>query len=102
MTGDGGCEAITGAWRRGRLSLQELWLRYVALGGDAAPLELEAFLLGLMRLDDYQHDILAHALNERLDELGLPRDVPYVAPWSPIPRPTEPGEQPESSPGPGS
>ena len=86
MTGDRRHAALTGACRRGQLDVAQLWFRYIALGGDADPLELEAYLLGLMPLDDYQYDILAHALNERLAELGLPRDVPYTRP--------EPGDQP--------
>ena len=80
MTGDLPREAITAACRRGQLDLEQLWFRYVALGGNAAPLELEAYTVGLMPLDDHQYDILAHALNERLAELGLPRDVPYARP----------------------
>ena len=80
MTGDPRREALIAACRRGGLDLEDLWFRYVGLGGDAAPLELEAYLADLMPLDDHQYDILAHALNERLGELGLPRDVPYTRP----------------------
>ncbi len=95
MTGDRGRTALTDACRRGQLDLQQLWLRFIALGGDADPLELEAYLLGLMPLDDYQNDILAHTLNERLAELGLPRDVPYTRSRCAgrLP-PADPGEQP--------
>ncbi len=82
MTGDRRREAIHAACRRAQLDLEQLWFRYVALGGDAAPLELEAYLVGLMPLDGYQYDILVHALNERLGELGMPRDVPYARHWS--------------------
>ena len=78
MTGDRRREAIQAACRRAQLDLEQLWFRYVALGGDAAPLEFEAHLADLVPLDDQQHDILVHALNERLGELGLPRDVAYV------------------------
>ncbi len=81
MTGDRQREAVTSACRRGQLDLQELWFRYISLGGDAAPLELEAYLVGLMPLDDYQYDMLAQALNERLEELDLPGDVPYRRSW---------------------
>jgi hypothetical protein len=44
----------------------ELWLTYFALTGDAAPLEVEAYLQGLMPLPDAQQDILAEALRECL------------------------------------
>ena len=93
MTGDRRRAALTGACRRGQLDVQQLWFRYVALGGDADPLDIEAYLLGLMPVDDSQYDILAHALNERLGELGLPRDVPYTRPWPGRPRPAGPGDQ---------
>ena len=92
MTGDRGRAALNDACRRGQLDVAQLWFRFTALGGDADPLELEAYLLGLMPLDDYQYDILAHALNERLAELGLPRDVPYTRPWPAPPRPAGPGD----------
>ena len=100
MTGDQRRGPLTDACRRGQLDVAQLWFRFIALGGDADPLELEAYLLGLMPLDDYQYDILAHALNERLAELGLPRDVPYTRPWLGRPPPAESGEQPAGPPEP--
>lgn len=66
-------EAFTGA----KLTVEELWLRYFALGGDAGKVEIEAYLAGLMPLASLQHNILAHAINERLDEMGPPRRAPY-------------------------
>lgn len=101
MSGDRRRDALTDACRRGQLDVAQLWFRFIALGGDADPLELEAYLLGLMPLDDYQYDILAHALNERLAELGLARDVPYTGPCcSGRPPPAESGEQPAGPPEP--
>jgi len=66
-------EAFAGS----KLTVEELWLRYFALGGDAGKVEVEAYLAGLMPLSSLQHNILAHAVNERLDELG-PRRAPYL------------------------
>ena len=66
-------EAFQGA----KLTIEELWLRYFALGGDAGKVEVEAYLSGLMPLQSLQHNILAHAINERLDEIGPPRRAPY-------------------------
>jgi putative methionine-R-sulfoxide reductase with GAF domain len=60
--------------RRGQLDLQQLWLRYVALGGNAGPLELEAYLTGLLPLDPYDEAVLAQAVKERLAELQPPPD----------------------------
>ena len=68
--------ALTEAFRGAELTVEELWLRYFALGGDAGKVEVEAYVSGLMPLPSLQHNILAHAINERLDELG-PRRAPY-------------------------
>ncbi|WP_410574283.1 PP2C family protein-serine/threonine phosphatase [Amycolatopsis sp. cmx-4-61] len=62
------------------LTLEQLWMRYFALGGDVDLFELDAYLNGAMPLPGVQRDMLAHAVNERLDEL-LGRDrVPYSRP----------------------
>lgn len=100
MTADRQREAVTSACHRGQLDLQELWFRYISLGGDAAPLELEAYLVGLMPLDDHQYDMLAQALNERLAELDLPGDVPYRRSWVHCRMPpTDPGDHHGGAPG---
>jgi hypothetical protein len=80
MTTDREHDAVDAARRRARLDLRQLWLRYVALGGDAGPMELEAYLAGLMPLDDYQHTVLAHAINEALGDLGEPARLAYRRP----------------------
>lgn len=64
------------AYSRAELTLEELWTRYFALGGDAGVLELEAYLEGLLALPATQRDIVAVAVNERLDEL-IGQRVPY-------------------------
>ena len=55
---------------RAGLDLEELWLRYVALGGNADPMEVDGYLHGLVLLTPGEHNVLACAVNERLDELG--------------------------------
>ncbi|MFE2123540.1 hypothetical protein ACFW9U_23135 [Rhodococcus aetherivorans] len=65
------------ALRAAGLEVEELWLRYFALGGEAGRVEIEAYLNGLLPLPALQHDLLAHAINERLDELAPPR-APYA------------------------
>ena len=64
--------------RHADVSIEELWLRYFTLGGQAGQFEVEAYIHGAMALPALQRDVLAHALNERLDELysGAPR-APY-------------------------
>ncbi len=59
------------------LTLEQLWLRYFTLGGEAGPVEIEAYLAGLLPLPLLQGDLLAHAVNEHLDELLAARRVPY-------------------------
>lgn len=58
------------------LTVGQLWVRYFALGGDAGEIEVDAYLNGAMAPPGIQHDMLAHAINERLDELTPPR-APY-------------------------
>jgi hypothetical protein len=60
------------------LSVSELWLRYFALGGDAGEIEVDAYLNGAIAFPAMQHDLLAQAINERLDEMAPPR-APYSA-----------------------
>jgi hypothetical protein len=72
--------SLLGAFRDAKLTLEQLWLRYFALGGDAALIEVEGYLQGLLPLPALQHDMLAHALNERLDVLASSRRAPYAHP----------------------
>jgi hypothetical protein len=66
------------AFDAAELSVDALWLRYFALGGDAGRFEIDAYLNGAIALPPMQHDLLAHAINERLDEITPPR-APYSA-----------------------
>ena len=43
------------------------------------PVELEALLYGALTATDHNHDLIAHALNERFVELGGNHPVPYSA-----------------------
>jgi hypothetical protein len=60
------------------LSQGELWLRYFELGGMSTGFELEAFLFGVLLPTDHDHDVIAHALNERFSELGGDHPVAYL------------------------
>jgi hypothetical protein len=64
------------------LTVSELWLRYFSLGGEAGEMEVDAYLNGAIAMPALQHDVLAHAINERLDELEPPR-APYSSDFSP-------------------
>ncbi|MFW3172795.1 PP2C family protein-serine/threonine phosphatase [Geodermatophilus sp. CPCC 206100] len=72
--------AVWAAFEAADLTPEQLWTRYFALGGTADLLELEAHLEGLLRLPDGERTVLAHALNERLDELVAERRLPYSSP----------------------
>jgi hypothetical protein len=53
-------------------------MRYFGLGGMSSTLEVEAFLHGALVPSVHDHDLLAHALNERFVELGGNHPVPYL------------------------
>jgi hypothetical protein len=54
---------------RGELTVQDLWLRYLALGGDHDAFDIDGYLQGLLQLEPHQEHVLAVALNERLEEV---------------------------------
>ena len=56
----------------------ELWLRYFELGGMSTALLVEAFLYGALEPSTHDHDVIAHALNERFVELGGNHPVAYA------------------------
>jgi hypothetical protein len=70
------------------MTFEELWIRELELGGVAGILEVEAYVLGLLAPDSYQHDLLAQALNEWSLERGGDHPVGY---W-PAPRASGAGE----------
>jgi hypothetical protein len=59
---------------------QQLWVAYLAVGGTGDAFEIDAFLQGLAPLTPGQQDALAAAVNERLVELYLAAQVPYLHP----------------------
>jgi hypothetical protein len=63
--------------RKAGLSHGELWLRYFELGGMSTGFELEAFLYGILSPSTHDHDVIAHAINERFSELGGNHPVDY-------------------------
>jgi hypothetical protein len=65
---------------RAGLTVQDLWLRYLALGGTGDVFELDGYLRGLMPLETFQQDVLAQALNEALDDAYRAHYVPLSTP----------------------
>ncbi|RSM63502.1 serine/threonine-protein phosphatase [Amycolatopsis sp. WAC 01376] len=68
---------VAACFARTGLTVEQLWLRYFALGGDVSEVELDAFLQGVLPLPRIQRDMVTHAVNERLDELSGVRRAPY-------------------------
>ncbi len=62
------------------LSAPELWRRYVELGGMSTSDEVESILRLEVLPTAHDHDVLAHALNERFTELGGNHPVRYAEP----------------------
>ena len=67
-------------------TVQQLWVGYLTVGGSHDVFDIEAYLYGLGPLSEDQQDILANAVNERLDDLYRAACVPYLAtltvePW---------------------
>ena len=73
-----GLEVLNVYRQEAGLSYGELWLRYFELGGISNRRDVEAMLCGMLVPSDYDHDIIALALNERLAELGRDYPVPYA------------------------
>jgi Stage II sporulation protein E (SpoIIE) len=69
--------AIRAVMERAGVTVGELWRRYFALGGDLGSVEVEAYLYGLTVLPPLQRDLLAHAVNEWLEERTGRSRVPY-------------------------
>jgi hypothetical protein len=62
------------------MDYHELWLRHLAVSGDATEFELEAYLLGLLRPDPFQYNLIAQAINEHFVDQGQNHPVGY---WDP-------------------
>lgn len=71
-------ELFEAARNRAEWSVQQLWVGYLALGGSRDAFDIEAYLYGLGPLSAAHQDILANAVNERLDDLYLAARVPYL------------------------
>jgi hypothetical protein len=68
------------------LTVQDLWLRYVALGGTGDAFDLDGFLQGLVPLEAFQQDVLAQALNEALEDCYRAYRIPLSTPPPDQPR----------------
>ena len=79
MAGD--AVVVRNGYRLSGLSITDLWIRYVGLGGTLTLPHLEAYLR-----DDGgtvpagQYNVIVHAINERFMEMDLDHPIPYDRP----------------------
>lgn len=52
------------------MSYSQLWMRQISVGGDLDRLEVEAYVLSVLRPDAYRHNVLAQAINEHFMDSG--------------------------------
>jgi hypothetical protein len=77
---------------RAELTVPELWLRYLALGGNGDEFDIEGYLQGLVPLETFDQQVLAVALNERLDDVYRSARIPLP---TPTPEEANDGTSPE-------
>jgi hypothetical protein len=70
---------LRSAYRRTGLPSRELWFRYLALGGNGDELSVDAQVHGVLELPAGDYNVLAHAVNEALDDLPAPEREPKIA-----------------------
>lgn len=71
-------QALTGAViKRHNLDLAELWLDYVALGGDAPEQDVREYSSGAAELPEKERDALSQAVNEHCAIAGLDVRAPF-------------------------
>lgn len=69
--------SLSDGWDLSGLTITELWLRYLAVGGTASPVRLAAYARGLLRPDSHQHNMIAQAINEYFFDRGEDHPVSY-------------------------
>ncbi|MDT7567515.1 MAG: hypothetical protein QOE32_2262 [Pseudonocardiales bacterium] len=76
------------------LSPRRLWQDSLALGGSLSQAELESVLRGKENVSDYEHDLIAQALNDHFTDRGQNHPVPYSDDLRH--RSSSPGDQPST------
>jgi serine phosphatase RsbU (regulator of sigma subunit) len=80
MTSDERHQRMDAARVHAQLTVQDLWLRYLALGGTGDAFDLDGYLQGLVPLEAFQQDVLAQTLNEALEEHYQAYRIPLSTP----------------------
>lgn len=66
------------ARRAADMSVRQLWLDYLGLGGNATLAEVGSWLCSRTEPGAVDHDLVAQALNERYIAMQLDDRVPYA------------------------
>jgi hypothetical protein len=74
----GRAEALETARLALGLSVAQLWLDCLGLGGNLGPRALAGFLSGRAAVSDYEHDVVTQALNERFAERARDHPLAYA------------------------
>jgi hypothetical protein len=69
--------SLSDGWDLSGLTLADLWLRYLGVGGTASPDRVAAYARGTMIPDSYQHNMIAQAINEYFTDQGEDHPVGY-------------------------
>lgn len=59
------------AFEAAPLTLEQIWLKYFGIGGESGLTEIDAYVYGALDFPALERDLLAHALNESLNTLGV-------------------------------
>lgn len=70
-------QATREAMEEAGIALHAVWMRYFSFTGTAGEYEIDAYLNGSFELPEHERDLLAHAVNELINELPPRRMAPY-------------------------
>lgn len=59
------------AFEAAGIKIDHVWMQYFSIGGMSGLVEVQAYVYGALALPPLERDLLAHALNESLDALGV-------------------------------
>ena len=59
------------------LTLQDLWIHYFSVGGNADEFDLDAYLYGFAHFKELDRDLVSHAVNELIMQTLPPPRAPY-------------------------
>ena len=62
-----------------RLTRRDLWLRYLGLGGDSSPVQVDGYLEGSQTPNRREYNLLVDALNERMMDIDVSPRLAYAS-----------------------